>query len=656
MKRVLIVASMLVISTCRLYAQTYIPVPVTGFNNDIYAESGNDPMTVTSTGLDIQGKVLYTKAFAAANNNLPAGLPDDGVIANGLRTWQLTDYTSPTNGLYMSNGPQAPATSVPTAVLTLITPGAYSKLSLLAFSTEQSSTLTVTFNFDDGTTADGGQAFFPDWFGGSNPVIAAVGRIVRTTPNPTPSGVEGLSSNDPRFYAVDIAVPCEDQAKQLVSVKLDYTINGGGASRAVILALAGVPYSALTATTNVTQSTCGQANGSITLNAGTGTGPFSYSWNTTPVQTDATAVDLAKGDYICTVTDANGCSTDFTAKVIEQSNILMTLVAKPENICSGSTVKLYAVSAGGRFASYDWEPGALTDSSVTVTPDATTTFKVTGTDASGCQVIDSVLITVNKNPAAPAVTPATICPDSTATLLVDNATSPYTYNWYTYASGGDVAGSGASFTTPPVDAVSTWYVEAVNGPCSSTRTPVTVTPLDRAIAPIVAARDITATGVTFTWQPVPGATGYLVSVNGGPYITPSSGATGLTHVITGAGNEATVTINVVTLGASDCQNSLPGTATAKLKPGEVWIPNAFSPNGDGKNDVFKPEGTSISAMNMQIFNQWGELIYETTNITGGWNGTYDGKPQPSGVYMYTIRFVLSNKSTLLRKGSVNLIR
>jgi gliding motility-associated-like protein len=116
-----------------------------------------------------------------------------------------------------------------------------------------------------------------------------------------------------------------------------------------------------------------------------------------------------------------------------------------------------------------------------------------------------------------------------------------------------------------------------------------------------------------------------------------------------------VSIRVISLGTLSCQTSLPGQATAKLKPGEVFIPNAFTPNGDGKNDLFKPEG-NIKALDMKIFNQWGELIAENNVVGSGWNGTSGGKAQPMGVYMYAMKIIMTNGTEVIKKGSVNLLR
>ncbi|PWV45902.1 gliding motility-associated C-terminal domain-containing protein [Chitinophaga sp. S165] len=652
MKRVLIVASMLVICACRLYAQTYTPIAVTGFNNDGVAETGVNATAVTTTGLDIQEKILYTFDFAAANS-LDAGIANDGVFSTGLRTYQMAGFAE-NNVLYLSKlgGVQ---NTVGTGTLAFTTPGAYSKISLLCFSTEQGSTLGITFNYTDGTTSPQVVASILDWFGGINPVFDSYGRIKRQPAGPY--AVEGLTSNDPRIYCIDIAPACENQAKPIASITIEYLISGdfNNLSRAVFLAVSGLAYVPVAVTPDVTKATCGNSDGSIAITATGGAFPLTYSWNTTPVQTTEVATGLPAGTYTCTVTDANGCNADFAADVSEESMTLLKALAKPADICSGTTTKLYAIPTGGNMRSYTWEPGNITDSSFTITPDTTTTFKLTAEDQNGCRVIDSIKVTVTKKPVVPLVSALTICPDSTATLKIDNATTPFTYNWYSYPSGGDVEGQGATYITPAVGAETTWYVEAVNGPCSSDRTAVTVTPYDRAITPVVKAGNITTNGVTFTWEPVPGATGYIVSVDGGTYVTPSTGNNGTSHLVTSITNQESISIKVIALGPIACQNSLPGLASAKPKPGEIFIPNAFTPNGDGKNDNFKPEGTTISAIDMKVFNQWGELIYQTNQLTG-WNGTYNGKLQPTGVYTYTVRITLNNKTELTKKGAINLLR
>jgi gliding motility-associated-like protein len=93
-----------------------------------------------------------------------------------------------------------------------------------------------------------------------------------------------------------------------------------------------------------------------------------------------------------------------------------------------------------------------------------------------------------------------------------------------------------------------------------------------------------------------------------------------------------------------------------------FVPNTFSPNGDGVNDVFMPRGSSISRVNrMQVFNRWGEIVYEkrdfmVNDASAGWNGTYKGKPANPDVYIYLIEFVCENASVIPYKGNVTLIR
>jgi gliding motility-associated-like protein len=88
----------------------------------------------------------------------------------------------------------------------------------------------------------------------------------------------------------------------------------------------------------------------------------------------------------------------------------------------------------------------------------------------------------------------------------------------------------------------------------------------------------------------------------------------------------------------------------------IYIPNAFTPNGDAVNDVLKVYGSIIKDIHLMIFNQWGEKLFESDDQNRGWDGNYKGKQQPSGVYMYVCRLKLADGSTVDKNGIINLIR
>jgi gliding motility-associated-like protein len=92
-----------------------------------------------------------------------------------------------------------------------------------------------------------------------------------------------------------------------------------------------------------------------------------------------------------------------------------------------------------------------------------------------------------------------------------------------------------------------------------------------------------------------------------------------------------------------------------------YIPNAFTPNGDGYNDLFFIYGRGVEEMRLRIFNRWGELIFETTDQSQGWDGTYRGELLNPDVFVYELRMNFCDGSRLdsgnsFRKGSVTLIR
>src|SRR5690606_9579243 len=151
---------------------------------------------------------------------------------------------------------------------------------------------------------------------------------------------------------------------------------------------------------------------------------------TAPVQLGDTARNLPAGDYMCTILDANGCATTYTGTVPGKTAATLTARAAPDAICAGGPVKLTA-GASGPVPNVSWQPGGRSGEELTVTPTATTTYTVSATDSLGCELSASVQVTVTDIPPLPVVDGATACPDSTVTLLVENADPAYTYHWYT---------------------------------------------------------------------------------------------------------------------------------------------------------------------------------------------------------------------------------
>ena len=89
----------------------------------------------------------------------------------------------------------------------------------------------------------------------------------------------------------------------------------------------------------------------------------------------------------------------------------------------------------------------------------------------------------------------------------------------------------------------------------------------------------------------------------------------------------------------------------------IEFPNAFSPNSDRINDVFRPKASNISKFHMSIFNRWGQFLYETDDITAGWNGLVGGKECPADLYVYVATYELQDiAGTKTSRGSFRLIR
>jgi gliding motility-associated-like protein len=717
----------------------FTPIPLTGFTQDVVAETGPGSLATTTMeidGLTSSNKVLYSATFATFAS-IAGGLPDNGTLVNGADTYQLSPYNE-NNALFVKRNQ--------TLELTTSTPSSYGKIRLLAFSAEGASTLHIGLGFTDGTfTPYLSNYVVSDWFNGTTNVVAqGMGRVNRTASGPYVA--DGLSGNNPRFYYIEITLNCTDRTKLLQKIRINNISTNGNAPfpNAVIMAASGIAY-AQTITPTITASDCNGPNGSIALAVTGSASPFTYSWNTTPVQTTSTATNLGPGNYTCTITDAAGCITSLNATVSLDNNATLTASATPSAICVGGATQLGIVSGNGILTDFTWMPGAMSGATQSVSPTVTTTYVVSASNALGCSAASQVTVTVQNKPTTPSSVSTAVCSGATALLTVNSPDPSYTYKWYDMASGGALIHTGNSYTlnnattavsyyvesissagcvsdnrgtisltvnpnpaaallsdtavctgtdallrvrnaTDPlidyhwfatstggaavstgysfnvvgVSAPSTWYAEAVTtaGCKSTTRVPAQITLIPQLATPVVAVTNIAFSSLTFSWGAIAGATGYLVSVDGGNnFFAPSSGSNGLIHTVDNLPGNTSVSLWVKAVGVTPCETSeIAGPVSGTtLSTREIFVPNAFTPNGDGKNDVLKVYGNYIATIDLRIFNQWGQLIYQTTDPTTGWDGKHKGQLQPVGVYAYTLKVVRQDGTIVTKKGSINLI-
>jgi large repetitive protein len=385
----------------------------------------------------------------------------------------------------------------------------------------------------------------------------------------------------------------------------------------------------------------------------------------------------ATTDFYVMAVSPSGCgsATGRTKATVNVSPKPLTpaVASATVNACIGSTAVLsvsnpqtgviyswYATSTGGT---------ALGSGQNFTTPviNANTVFYV-GASAGTCTSASRTAVTVNAAPLPAA--PASIsgaggpqCSSGTTVLSVDNPNAQLTYKWYTVQTGGTSLADGNTFTTPVLTATTTYYVEAVNtttGCPSTTRTAVVVTVLAKLDAPVVSVQSVTGTSITFQWNAVPGATAYEVSIdNGLTWIAPTAGPAGTTYLYGGLQPDQTVTIRVRAKGQLDCQLSDATTFSGKTDNplgNTIFVPNTFTPNNDGKNDVLYVYGNTIAKIKFRVYNQWGQFLYESLNIQNGWDGTYKGDMQPNGVYVYYLDADFNDGTKTTKKGTITLLR
>jgi len=103
------------------------------------------------------------------------------------------------------------------------------------------------------------------------------------------------------------------------------------------------------------------------------------------------------------------------------------------------------------------------------------------------------------------------------------------------------------------------------------------------------------------------------------------------------------------------QPSVSNTITL-IKPNNIYFPNAFTPDGDGRNDVFTINGRFIETSELKIFNRWGEIVFYSTNISTGWDGTLNGERLPQGTYVFSAILTDTAGRSIEKEGTILIVR
>lgn len=333
---------------------------------------------------------------------------------------------------------------------------------------------------------------------------------------------------------------------------------------------------------------------------------------------------------------------------------MQTTLQPTANVC-GSTTTL---DAGAGFASYQWSSGETTRS-ITVTQSGT--YRVAITKAA-CANTDSskVNFAVPVNDFAVNVLRDSVCAGDRDSMYVLNPQVGITYSWR--ANGvAAVINTGNSYAAA-ISASTLYAITAASNPaiCSTKTASATVVVRDKFSKPVIRV-DSTGTGnLLFSWDPVPGATAYLVSVDSGiSFMAPSTGVQGRVHAIRGLLPNTKISIAVKATGMYTCQTSdIAQMQATTLNPfgNGIYVPNAITPNGDGINDVLLVYGTAIRSIRLIIYNQWGTQLFLSTDLTKGWDATNKGQKVPAGSYSYSLEALMEDGTRIHKGGTFSVIR
>lgn len=369
-------------------------------------------------------------------------------------------------------------------------------------------------------------------------------------------------------------------------------------------------------------------------------GNYNYSWqpatglnNSGLLSPVATPGSLIK--YFLTATNSFNCRAKDSVTITPKPSPVVDL-GKDTTICPAQTLSLNAQNSG---ATYSWNNGGNTQS---ILVNAAGLYSVT-VNKDGCSGRDTIAVSVKQKNFSLSPLAAAVCKDDTIRFTVSGG------NVYTWYRNGSPLNLFDSFIVVTATGPAMYSVQVTESQCGLTDelfVPLVIKP-----APVIVltkSNDISCAtprahlgvkgGISYKWTPSTAITNDAIA---DPWVNPSGNTW---YRVTAKGITGCFTTDSILVKTGVPYN------------GNFYVPNAFTPNRDGKNDCLSVKfAGEASKLSFSVYTRWGDLVFRTTSLSQCWDGSYNGKDTPGGVYVYYLEAV-SNCGAVTKKGIIALIR
>jgi gliding motility-associated-like protein len=391
-----------------------------------------------------------------------------------------------------------------------------------------------------------------------------------------------------------------------------------------------------------------------------GTGPYTYNWNNNlGTNSTYTVYPTTLTTYIVNAIDANGCASptaSITIDVYQFSPANLTMTGNA-SLCAGTPTTIGASVVGNTgsltwvWTNQTWNNGGP----FTVQPTANTTYQVTVTNQCGVVVTGSVAVVVHPIPVIALQPQSSSGCDKAPLTFTDNDpnNAGCTYSWN---FGDNFTGTGNSITHNYLGNgnynVSVTLISPYG--CTGTgNTTANITVYDSPTADFTSSsHEMTELEPTFEFANECSGNTIGWQWDFGDNTTDNIPSPSHTYATTGTYN-----VRLIATSNGGCSDT---TLQDVIVDPEftIYIPNAFTPNEDGKNDVFYAFGNEITEFHMMMFDRWGEMIFESNDINTGWDGKANngGDVSQQGVYVYKIELKDFRGKSHHFTGSVTLLK